>query len=50
MQALTGVVDELRVWTSIRTDAQIADSFESGVDVGASGANVCTAEHTASQS
>lgn len=32
LQALTAIVDELRVWSTVRTDAQILASFASGID------------------
>jgi hypothetical protein len=31
LQGFTGVVDELRVWTSVRTDAEIRASYEVGL-------------------
>jgi hypothetical protein len=32
-QAFTGIVDELRVWNVVRTDAQIRAAYQSGVEV-----------------
>jgi hypothetical protein len=34
LQAFTGVVDELRVWTAVRSAAQILASYEGAIDVG----------------
>ena len=34
LQAFTGLLDELRVWRVLRTDAQIASSYTSGINVG----------------
>ena len=33
LQAFTGLVDELRVWSVVRTDAQIAAAYAKGIDV-----------------
>ena len=34
LQAFTGVVDELRVWTAVRSEAEILASYEGAIDLG----------------